>query len=202
MAESKISSYKRYCEINKISDYGCIIHIDGGCRGNRIATVADANSIGSAAFVVVKMPEHPDPDWNHNKFVFCKGTFHKARTNNELEYEGLLMALRQIKQEVECHPDFYTPVDGENFRILIQCDSQLIVNQVVSGWAVNVPRLKKLNLEACELISELYSAGVEVDLKWFGREYNVADAICNLVMDLEANVENVEWAMYSGAKLH
>lgn len=79
------------------------------------------------------------------------GEFGDNRTNNEMEYEALLWALRR---EEKC---------------VIFSDSQLVVNQVNGLWKVKEPRLFPLCQEAKKLLAEKFCT-----LKWIPRKQNIA----------------------------
>lgn len=59
-------------------------------------------------------------------------------TNNEAEYEGLLLA-------------FHIAARRQATEIEIRMDSEIIVGQMSGRFAVNSPRLKPLHSRACEL---------------------------------------------------
>jgi ribonuclease HI len=60
-------------------------------------------------------------------------------TNNEAEYQALILALKTIL------PDNKVPVD-------IYTDSQLVYNQMLSNWQVKDSRLSVLHRQATELM--------------------------------------------------
>lgn len=76
-------------------------------------------------------------------------------TNNEAEYSALIEGLKQA-------------IDLGLTDIVVQGDSQLVVNQVTGSWKVNSYNLKPLNAEAKKLLSQFRSAKVE----WIPRAMN------------------------------
>lgn len=94
------------------------------------------------------------------------------RTNNEAEYEALIMLLEEIKRRGIRE----TPVFG---------DSKLVINQVLGLWKVNEPRLKPFAARARELVSD-----VGAKPRWIPRTENVlADRLSNRAIDESAPAE-------------
>lgn len=94
-------------------------------------------------------------DRNKNDKVIVKKRS-GALTNNELEYLALLYALEYINNNYKGKP------------VLINSDSQLIVNQVNGKWRVTTERLKPL-YEKCER----KLTGM-IKLSWIRRNRNLA----------------------------
>lgn len=183
-------------------DYDCIIHIDGGCKKNS-KEGREKGTPSAAAFVVVKMPDF-DGDYDYyvyNPFMYAKGNFYRGKTNNEMEYYALILALNQIIQEVEVFPQYYIDEfkrNGKNYKVLIQSDSKVIVNQVSSEWNINCKQMMHLNSQAKQLINVLKKYGVDVQLRWFDRKYNLADEICNLIISTGLSINNIDWFTKNG----
>ncbi len=76
-------------------------------------------------------------------------------TNNEAEYSAFIEGLKEA-------------INLGWKDIVVQGDSQLVVNQVAGSWKVNKDNLKPLNAEAKKLLSQFQSAKVE----WIPREMN------------------------------
>ncbi len=96
------------------------------------------------------------------------------RTNNEAEYEALIMLLEEIKRRGIRE----TPVFG---------DSRLVINQVLGLWKVKEPRLKPLAARARELAS-----AVGARPRWVPRTENVlADRLSNRAIDESAPAQAV-----------
>lgn len=76
----------------------------------------------------------------------------EKKTNNEMEYAGLLEALAHAS-------------DGD----VLFTDSQLLVGQVLGGWKVNAVHLRPLVEKAKALVS-----AKRVTLVWLPREQNLA----------------------------
>lgn len=124
-----------------------VVHIDAGSRGNP--------GPAACAFVVTTS----EGDRVHGKFL-------GRQTNNEAEYEGLLMALRWLHAE---------GVHGARLHM----DSQLVVMQVNGAWKVREPRLVTLAAEARTLLATTRST-----LHHVRREKNrAADREVNRVLD-------------------
>ncbi len=77
----------------------------------------------------------------------------EKRTNNEMEYLALIIALEKYAK------------DGDE----ILCDSQLVVNQLLKGWKINYLHLRELNAKAKKLLEKK-----KVKLIWIPREENKA----------------------------
>jgi ribonuclease HI len=88
------------------------------------------------------------------------------RTNNEAEYEALIMLLEEMQRRGIRE----TSVFG---------DSKLVINQVLGLWKVKEPRLKPLAARARELVS-----AVGARPRWVPRTENVlADRLSNRAID-------------------
>jgi len=79
----------------------------------------------------------------------------EKRTNNEMEYAGLLEALTHAQSGDE-----------------LFTDSQLLVGQVLGGWKVNAVHLRPLVEKAKALVP-----AKQVTLVWVPREQNLAGKI-------------------------
>ncbi len=89
-----------------------------------------------------------------------------SRTNNEAEYEGLLLLLREISRR---------DVRG----VHISGDSKLVISQMKGEWKVRQPHLQLLWKEAREL-----ARGRNLQYSWIPRERNSqADALSNRALD-------------------
>ena len=93
--------------------------------------------------------EHGPVKENHEIF-----TLQENRTNNEMEYAAVIVAL-----ESSSNNEIYT-------------DSQLVVNQVAGKWKVKEAHLKPLCQRVQELLKEKDST-----LHWIPREENLAGKI-------------------------
>ena len=98
-------------------------------------------------------------------------------TNNEAEYQGVLLALDYLK----CLDDL------ENLsQINFFSDSQLIVNQINHCWKIKEPRLNSLVQQVWKIMENLKSRvpGLEINFKDIRRELNSkADGLVNQVLD-------------------
>ncbi|QDU34204.1 14.7 kDa ribonuclease H-like protein [Poriferisphaera corsica] len=101
----------------------CIIHIDGGARGNPGP---------AAAGVTIKQA-------GTGKIVHEAGYYLGHMTNNSAEYNGLLHALEAAK-------------GLKADELLIHSDSQLMVRQINGEYKVKSPDLKPLYTKALRLI--------------------------------------------------
>lgn len=98
--------------------------------------------------------------WNGNASRFCVyrdgcgevTIFEQERTSNEMEYEGLLYALRVAR-----------------FDDTVFTDSQLLVGHVTKGWKVKAEHLREFVQQAKQLVAEK-----RITLKWIPRSQNLA----------------------------
>lgn len=102
----------------------CLIHIDGGARGNPGP---------AAAGVTITTPDGSEP-------LHEAGYYLGETTNNVAEYQGLLHALKAAAR-IGCT------------TLTIRSDSQLMVKQVLGEYRVKAPNLKPLHREATTLLA-------------------------------------------------
>ena len=122
---------------------------DGASRGNP----------GEAGAGALLQEENENILWEACRYL---GT----RTNNEAEYEGLLLLLGEIRRR-----------DLRNVRIY--GDSKLVISQMKGEWKVRQPHLELLWREAREL-----AKGRDLEFFWVPRERNSrADALSNRALD-------------------
>ncbi len=88
------------------------------------------------------------------------------RTNNEAEYEALILLLREaLRREIK--------------SLLVRGDSQLVIRQMRREWKVREPRLIDLVRQARSA-----AAGIDVAYEWVPRGRNErADALSNEGLD-------------------
>jgi ribonuclease HI len=127
-------------------------YFDGGCRGNP--------GVAGCAIVML-VSNDPSRPIERTKLL------PDPATNNEAEYQGLLLGLR-------------TGIAYGVFDIQLVSDSKLIVEQVLGAWQVKEPRLKILCAEA----QELATAYEHSELLHVPREQNKdADALVTKLLD-------------------
>ncbi|MFI4860718.1 MAG: ribonuclease HI family protein [Phycisphaerales bacterium JB063] len=102
----------------------CLIHIDGGARGNPGP---------AAAGVTITTPDGSEP-------LYEAGFWLGTSTNNEAEYQGLLHALKAATR-LGCT------------ALTIRSDSELMVKQVLGKYRVKAANLKPLYQEAVQLLA-------------------------------------------------
>jgi ribonuclease HI len=148
------------------------IFADGGSRGNP----------GPAAcgFVISKTNEFWSESLsdlndfkNKSTLLISEGKKLGKTTNNQAEWQGLVLALKKICNYL----DFKTE-QVENLQIFL--DSQLVVRQVTGQYKVKKPELKPYFLEVKDSLKKFK--------KWqifhIPREYNSqADKVLNNVLD-------------------
>ncbi len=140
-----------------------VIYTDGGARGN-----PGPSGIG----IVIKNEKEEAIKVFSESIGF--------RTNNEAEYEAVIIALMKLKE--------MTLEDAKKISVEIRMDSQLVARQLKGEWKIKESRLKALSLRFSQLASNFKAVNfVEIP-----REKNIeADLLANKAMDLaeESNSE-------------
>jgi len=126
------------------------IHTDGGARGNP----------GPAGIGGISEDEQ-------GKIILKKSKFLGTKTNNQAEYEALVLAFKEAKK-----------LKAKNLEIF--SDSELLVGQMSSGWKVRSNNVKSLHIKARELLDNFDS----VVFRGVPREENKgADKLVNEAID-------------------
>ncbi len=123
------------------------IYTDGGSRGNP--------GKAACAFIAVK----------DNKIIKQQSKYLGTATNNEAEYNAVILALENTLEK----------------DITIISDSQLVVNQIQGNWKINKEHLELLNQKVQGLISNR-----NIKLKNDSREnkfISLADSLVNQELD-------------------
>lgn len=100
-------------------------------------------------------------------------------SNNVAEYSGLIAGLRGAASKI---------ASGSTTRrtIEVRMDSKLVVEQMSGRWKIKHEDMRRLALQAREVIKGLEADGATVRFTWIPREQNkLADALSNLAMDGE-----------------
>jgi ribonuclease HI len=144
----KSSNDRKIQPVQILSDY--VLKFDGCSKGNP--------GIAGAGAVIYKDDEEI---WCDCKFLGNK------ITNNESEYEGLLLGLIQSKK-----------MDIQN--LLIQGDSQLVIKQMKGEFKVKSPNLILLH-ETCMELTKTISV---VNFQHIYRQHNIrADELSNIAVE-------------------
>ena len=99
-------------------------------------------------------------------------------SNNVAEYSGLVAGLKAVRD-----------IDPGG-QVIVRLDSKLLVEQMNGRWKIKSPDLRRLALEARDVMDELRAAGGSVAYTWIPRaENSAADALANAAMD----GESVSW---------
>lgn len=141
-----------------------IIYTDGGSRGN-----PGPSAVG---------------------FVFCseKGVIFKnyseclgENTNNEAEYQAVILALKKFKQ-------VFGKKLAKNTEIEIRSDSELLVNQLSGLYKILEPRIQKLFIEVWNLKLDFK----KIKFKLISRQKNLeADRLVNEALDNESKTQKL-----------
>lgn len=133
-----------------------IIHTDGGSRGNP----------GPAAVGVVGFIEE--------SVILEEGKYLGQQTNNEAEYQAVLLALEYVPELVKTH---------KVASITWKLDSMLVVQQLSKNWKIKEPRLAVF---AQQIWTKLAQLLVSSTFTYVPRAQNaMADAVVNRVLDAQ-----------------
>lgn len=131
------------------------IHTDGGARGNP--------GPAAASFVVFDQTK---------KEIYKEGKYLGEATNNVAEYNGVIQALRWLKN--------FTP-ESRPAKIHFFLDSQLVVNQLNGKFKIKDSKLRLLIMEIHSLETEI---GAAIIYCYVPREKNKeADLLLNQILD-------------------
>lgn len=131
-----------------------VINTDGGSRGNP--------GKGACAFVIFD---------EHGKQIAGEGKYLGVCTNNEAEYEAVILALEWVVNNL---------VNNLLENIAFKADSKLVVEQLSSRFKVKNPRIGLLHGRVRELEKNI----PEITYTYIPREQNYkADEIVNQILD-------------------
>lgn len=94
-------------------------------------------------------------------------------TNNTAEYKALYELLVALNQLIES--------GEEPCEILIQGDSQVVINQLTKAWRVNYPHLQELNKKIKFMIELIQGKGFGITIEWVRRGENPAGLLLEKV---------------------
>src|SRR5450759_3684755 len=93
-------------------------------------------------------------------------------SNNVAEYSGLVAGL---KAAFDIDPAA---------EVTVRLDSKLLVEQMSGRWKIKQPDMRRLALQARDIVASLRAAGGSVTYTWVPRaENSAADALANSAMD-------------------
>ncbi len=137
-----------------------LIEADGGSRGNP----------GIAGYGAVVIEGHT------GRVLAQRAAPLGKESNNVAEYSGLIAGLQAVL-------DLDLAADAS---INARMDSKLVVEQMAGRWKIKHVDMRRLAIEARDLVRQIEWAGGSVDYTWIPRELNaVADALSNKGMDGE-----------------
>ncbi len=137
-----------------------LIEADGGSRGN-------PGIAGYGAVVIER---------DTGRVLAQRAAPLGKESNNVAEYSGLIAGLQAIL-------DLELAADAS---INARMDSKLVVEQMAGRWKIKHVDMRRLAIEARDLVRQIEWAGGSVDYTWIPREKNkVADALSNKGMDGE-----------------
>ncbi len=148
-----------------------VLHYDGGARSN-------PGPAGAGTAIA-----HVRSDGTHSPLLLA-WRWLGTKTNNEAEYEALLLGLRHVLWAVK--KDARSPLKKLPAITSLDVigDSQLVTSQVFGSWKCNKPHLVKLRDDAQRVVGQLRTAGVAVSGRQKPRKFNAeADKLANHAMD-------------------
>ncbi len=96
-------------------------------------------------------------------------------SNNVAEYSGLVAGLQAVLDLSLAQSD-----------VLVRMDSKLVVEQMAGRWKIKHADMRRLAIQARDLVRQIEWAGGSVDFQWIPRAENAAaDALSNQGMDGE-----------------
>ena len=134
----------------------CHLYSDGGSRGN-----GSQNSVAGVGFVIYDGP------CETKKVVSISKYLGKGVTNNDAEYQGLIIGLEKALE-----------LNFDNIKAHV--DSKLVCEQVNGNWKINNSRLKVLCDEAKNLSKQFKSFELVHVLR---HKNKIADSLANEAMD-------------------
>ena len=147
--------------------YILTVHTDGASKKGKVA--------GSGACATFNAGEE-----SSSTTVEAQWTRHlPSATNNEAEYDGLLLALEKLPRFIS-QLEIPEQMKRTMLRVLICMDSKLVVQQVNGFWTCKAVHLQPLLLRARERLAALQKDVQRVDIVWISRKENkVADKLAN-----------------------
>jgi len=134
------------------------IFTDGGARGNP----------GPAGLGAVFI------NAENNQVIYDEAKYLGVATNNEAEYEAIILALKYLQANL--------PASVEKLEFVL--DSKLVVEQLNKNWKIKEPRMKVLAQKAWQLLESL---NLPYSITHVKRELNsAADALVNQALDVHA----------------
>jgi len=141
-----------------------IIYTDGGSRGNP----------GPAAVGAVFCNEKGEV---FKKYSECLG----EATNNEAEYQAVILALKKFKA-------LFGKKLAKNTEIDLRSDSELLINQLNGKYKILEPKIKHLFISVWNLKLDFK----EIKFKLISREKNgEADRLVNEILDTQARTQKL-----------
>jgi ribonuclease HI len=167
------------------------IFFDGACSGN-----PGPMAIG---YVIFR---------DGNEIAAWHGPIGEKGTNNVAEYQALIKALSMLSSILNIETDFKE-------ELLINGDSQLVINQVTGSWRCNDSRLQVLRNMVQQILGTVKATfECHVKLEWIPREKNIAncegegvlrtpelDKVKNIQEKSQAIGEFLEWMGCNGIHL-
>ena len=135
------------------------IYCDGGSRGNP--------GPATSAFVVKD---------SAGKILHQQGFFLGITTNNQAEYQAVILALNFLSEALR---------DGGQFTTInLYLDSLLVVNQLSGHFKIKEQNLKKRYFEIKNYLDQLEKLEIRIIFSYIPRSQNfLADRLVNQILD-------------------
>lgn len=134
-----------------------VVYFDG--NGQR-----DSDKPGRSE-ILVEAPSGA-PFKTESKFI----AFEK-KTNNELEYGGLIFALNALLMLTKLHPEYM-----KTAPVVIHGDSKLVIEQALGRWRCKEPHLLLLRNTTRNKLEELKKLVPSVEITWVPSKENKVDS--------------------------
>jgi ribonuclease HI len=169
--ESSVSNKRRKVDNPLARKIAIHITFDGGSRGN-------PGVAGSGAEVIIRFLPFEEKGSIERKKIRIREFLGVNSTNNEAEYQGVVSGLIHGLNEVR---DFTTlhslTEDTCQVQLVVQGDSDLIIQQLNGTYNCNSPKLQPFNKKAKQILFDMKKiASVDVTFEHVYRKDNaVAD---------------------------
>jgi ribonuclease HI len=157
----KISNKKRKIKMKKYKII-IVIHFDGGSRGNpglsgsgaelRVSEITMSNDISTSCHTTTTTEDETE---------VCSRTLHLLKflgqrsTNNEAEYQALLLALGEALNQVRGFAECHGLADDCVANLIVKGDSDLVIKQILGKYKVQSHTLLPLYHESKSLIKSI-----------------------------------------------
>ncbi|MHA2089992.1 MAG: ribonuclease HI family protein [Candidatus Kariarchaeaceae archaeon] len=135
-----------------------LLYFDGAAKGN-------PGIAGAGAYITTEPA--------NSKFEYKLKQYLGSRTNNQAEYQAIILGLRQVNKIIKQSPNQFS-------ELIIKGDSDLIIKQLNGTYQVRSQKIYGLFQETSKLINQVTNSGINVKLAHIYRTINtMADSLAN-----------------------